>query len=177
MDLLEVIVMCAFTALDSLTGQTSSVTRELPVAEADGGGRARLPAPCMPADFAVTKALAHRPESVGEARHAARAVLEAWRMGGEPTDAVVLVVSELVTNAVEHAQAPLSLHLHREYSGGRVWVGVTDGGPASHDGAWTSSCAEDEHGRGLGIIEMLADAHGTRTHACGNTHWARLTAT
>ncbi|MCX2185777.1 ATP-binding protein [Streptomyces sp. SKN60] len=145
---------------------------------ADTGGTptTRVPAPRKPIDDDVAQALEHRPEAAAEARHTTQTVLEAWRVGSETIDAVVLVVSELVTNAVEHARAPLSLHLHRERSGGRVWVGVTDGGPAPHDGAWTSSCTQDEHGRGLSIVSMLADVHGVRSHAGGATHWARLTA-
>ncbi|MCX5233236.1 ATP-binding protein [Streptomyces sp. NBC_00233] len=91
-------------------------------------------------------------------------------------DAVLLVVSELVTNAVEHAAPPLALHLHRERAGSRVWVGVTDGGPAVQEGAWTASCADDEHGRGLTIVDTLAESHGTRTHSSGTTHWARIAA-
>ncbi|MFB7867822.1 hypothetical protein [Streptomyces sp. NPDC056069] len=55
-------------------------------------------------------------------------------------------------------------------------MGITDGGPASQPGVWTSTCAEDEHGRGLGIVKLLADGHGTRSHLGGATHWAYLTA-
>ncbi|MFE5549486.1 ATP-binding protein [Streptomyces sp. NPDC056534] len=89
---------------------------------------------------------------------------------------MLLVVSELVTNAVEHAEPPFALHLHRERAGSRVWVGVTDGGPAEAEGAWTASCTDDEHGRGIAIVDILADAHGIRTHAGGSTHWARIPA-
>ncbi|MCX2185727.1 ATP-binding protein [Streptomyces sp. SKN60] len=124
----------------------------------------------------MSQTLQHDPQAAGAARHTVEEVLHDWRMGERTTDAVVLVVSELVTNAVEHAQPPLALHLHRERAGNRVWVGVSDGGPASTRGPWTSSCAEDEHGRGIGIIEKVADAHGTRSHPGGTTHWARLTA-
>uniref|UniRef100_UPI003F497FF1 ATP-binding protein n=1 Tax=Streptomyces sp. CA-141956 TaxID=3240051 RepID=UPI003F497FF1 len=170
--------MYATTVLDSLTGQSGGAGMQRPAAGTDTGDTrtARIPAPRKPADDDVTQALEHRPEAAGAARHTARAVLEAWRVDAETAGAVVLVVSELVTNAVVHACAPLFLHLHREHCGSRVWVGVTDGGPAPQPGAWTSSCAEDEHGRGLGIVEMLADAHGTRSHPGGATHWAYLTA-
>ncbi|MFI8829349.1 ATP-binding protein [Streptomyces sp. NPDC053431] len=121
--------------------------------------------------------LEHRPEAAADARHHARDLLEDWRVPDEAVDEVLLVVSELVTNAVEHARAPIALHLHREHAGRRIWVGVTDGGPALRDGSWTRSCAPDEHGRGLALVEALCEACGTRTHAAGHTtHWARLTA-
>ncbi|MFJ8589611.1 ATP-binding protein [Streptomyces sp. NPDC093595] len=81
-------------------------------------------------------ALEHAPEAAATARHTVQSVLETWQDNDEAIDAVVLVASELVTNAVEHARAPLSLHLHREHTGNRVWVGVTDGGPSAHNGPW-----------------------------------------
>ncbi|MEY9969598.1 hypothetical protein ABIA33_007687, partial [Streptacidiphilus sp. MAP12-16] len=37
-------------------------------------------------------------------------------------------------------------------------------------------CPDDEHGRGLIIIDALAVAHGTHPHAGGATHWACLDA-
>jgi anti-sigma regulatory factor (Ser/Thr protein kinase) len=141
----------------------------------DGRNRPQgLIAPRTPAEDG-TWPLAHRPEASGTARRITRSVLECWRAGDEEAEAVLLVVSELVTNAVEHAQPPVSLHLHRERVGRRVWVGITDSGPASREGEWTAACSDGEHGRGMSIIDALAVAHGIRTHAGGGaTHWARL---
>ncbi|MEU8735545.1 ATP-binding protein [Streptomyces tendae] len=128
-----------------------------------------------PAGDDVTQPLEHRPEAAGAARAITSAVLEDWHVGQKVGQAVLLVVSELVTNAVEHALPPVALHLHRERTGGHVWVGVTDGGLAHDKGEWTSSCTQEEHGRGLAVIAVLAASHGIRTHP-GNTatHWARL---
>ncbi|MER7577845.1 ATP-binding protein [Streptomyces sp. NPDC126514] len=121
----------------------------------------------------VTRDLEPTPRSVSSARHLTEDFL--GHSHTDAAEAVVLVVSELVTNAIEHAEPPIMLHLHRESSGNRIWVGVTDGGPAPHKGPWTSSCTETEHGRGLAIVDTLADAHGTRDLPDGNTtHWARL---
>ncbi|PSM39110.1 ATP-binding protein [Streptomyces dioscori] len=105
------------------------------------------------------------------------AVLAEWHLGLGTAEAALLVVSELVTNAVEHAQPPVTLHLHLERAGSCIWVGVSDGGPAKNKGLWTSSCADDEHGRGLEVVNALATAHGTRSHSGGITHWARLLTT
>ncbi|MFJ9753063.1 ATP-binding protein [Streptomyces chartreusis] len=120
--------------------------------------------------------LEHRPEAVGRARRLARAVLAGWRTPEDEAEAAVLVVSELVTNAVEHAEPPLVLHLHRQHADRRVWIGVTDGGPAAQDGAWSSSCAPDERGRGLHLVQALAQAHGMRRHTGGITYWVRMAA-
>ncbi|MFI9645296.1 ATP-binding protein [Streptomyces sp. NPDC052040] len=122
----------------------------------------------------TSRRLAHRPEAVRRARRIAESALTAWGIHDDAAHSVLLVVSELVTNAVEHGQPPLALHLGRECTGPRVWVGVTDGGPSAGGGPWTSSCAHDEHGRGLAIVEALAAAHGTHRHLGGTTHWARL---
>ncbi|WP_268981043.1 ATP-binding protein [Streptomyces coffeae] len=118
--------------------------------------------------------MAHGPEAVAHARRIARSMLSTWQIGDDAAHSVLLVVSELVTNAVEHARPPLTLHLSRENTARRVWVGITDGGPATREGAWASSCAHDEHGRGLAIVEALATTHGARRHTGGTTYWARL---
>ncbi|MFD9466995.1 ATP-binding protein [Streptomyces sp. NPDC060027] len=118
--------------------------------------------------------LAHHPSAAGTARRIATAVLNEWHIDGLAADSTVLIVSELVTNAVEHAQPPIALHLHHERVGQRFWIGLTDGGPAANEGAWTASCAEDEHGRGLGIVETLAESYGVHTHSGGAIRWARL---
>jgi len=137
----------------------------------------KIPAPRWPVDDdEVTQALECRPEAAGLARHTAQAACRAWRVDRQATDVVLLVVSELVTNAVEHAQPPLTLNLHHDGADGGVWVGVTDGGPAAHEGPWTSSCSSDEHGRGMDIVDALAENHGMHCHRGGTTHWARLSA-
>ncbi|MER5556961.1 ATP-binding protein [Streptomyces sp. NPDC002793] len=133
----------------------------------------RVPEPWSPGDD-VTWRLPHCPQAVGTAREITAAVLNDWHVAQDSAEAAVLVVSELVTNAVEHALPPIALHLHRERAGERVWVGVTDSGPAAGEGAWTASCADDEHGRGLDVIDALTTTHGTRSHSGGTTHWARL---
>ncbi|MFE5940880.1 ATP-binding protein [Streptomyces sp. NPDC056470] len=135
------------------------------------GVQVSAPRPLVEDGNDVVEVLEHRQQAVVTACHTAKAVLEEWRMDG---DAVLLIVSELVTNAVEQADPSFALHLHRERAGSRVWVGVTDGGPAQTEGAWTASCVDDEHGCGLGIVDTLADAHGTHSHSGGITHWARI---
>ncbi|MGW1616997.1 ATP-binding protein [Streptomyces sp. NPDC002285] len=137
-----------------------------------------LPIPCQRQLLDVTEVLEHRPQAAAAARHTAQQVLRSWQISDWIADEVLLVVSELVTNAVEHAQPPLALHLHLEHAESRILVEVSDGGPATHDGAWTASCAEDEHGRGLGIVDLVSEAHGSHADPCGGTtHWAQLTMT
>ncbi|MFF8513632.1 ATP-binding protein [Streptomyces sp. NPDC015492] len=136
-----------------------------------------FPAPRPPADD-KSWSLDHSPEAARAARSITAEALHEWGIPEEAEQITLLVVSELVTNAVEHARAPIVLHLYREHSAGQLWIGVTDGGPAEHRGTWTTSCAPDEHGRGLMLVETLTDSHGRHTHStsAATTHWAFLAA-
>ncbi|MFJ3955828.1 ATP-binding protein [Streptomyces libani] len=134
-------------------------------------GRSEYLPPC--GDHTSSR-LAHRPESVGHARQIVGTSLHRWQLPAEASASVLLVVSELVTNAVQHARPPLALYVRLEHPGPRVWVGITDGGPATRKGAWAASRDQDEHGRGLEIVNALSTTHGSRHHEGGTTHWARF---
>jgi anti-sigma regulatory factor (Ser/Thr protein kinase) len=116
--------------------------------------------------------LVHRPEAAAEARRITRRVLARWKVTEDAADAIVLAVSELVTNAVEHARPPLNLELSRDPSTRRVHIEVSDGGPAAADGNWAASCARGERGRGLEIIDRLTTGHGDRREPGHAIHWA-----
>ncbi|MEU9134031.1 ATP-binding protein [Kitasatospora sp. NPDC048540] len=118
--------------------------------------------------------LPHDEQAAGAAREVTRAALEDWDVNETSVDEALVVVSELVTNAVEHAQPPVVLHLAQPDPGDVVHVEVDDGGRAELPGAWVASCAPDEHGRGNIIIDALATTHGTRVHSWGCTNWADL---
>ncbi|MFB6582293.1 ATP-binding protein [Streptomyces sp. NPDC056402] len=120
--------------------------------------------------------LPHCPESAGAARRIASAVLHAWNVDDDTIEHALLVVSELVTNALEHALPPVALHLHRAEDDNTLRIEVNDGGPAHNKGTWTTSCTPEEHGRGVAIITLLASAHGTRILAHTVTYWAILPA-
>lgn len=71
-------------------------------------------------------------------------------------DDVVLVVSELVTNAVQHShgrEITLTLSLRNGYLRVKVHDGVT-----SHRPTPWKPCDEDEHGRGLLMVQAIAGA-------------------
>ncbi|MFF3160050.1 ATP-binding protein [Streptomyces sp. NPDC057910] len=109
------------------------------------------------------------------ARSLARDALREWGVTAGCVDTALLVVSELVTNAVEHALPPVTLHLVQPAHDGDVLrVEVTDGGPSPRPGQWVASCSPYEHGRGRFIIEELATAHGPPTGTDSTVHWADL---
>jgi anti-sigma regulatory factor (Ser/Thr protein kinase) len=113
--------------------------------------------------------LPHRPEAGGEARRSAQAVLDGWQVPQETAADVVLVISELVTNALSHALPAVCLHMSR-LPCGTVRVEVTDGGPCG------SPLQRDpgDGGRGLALVQALAQAHGRHVGPAGTLAWAEF---
>lgn len=114
----------------------------------------------------------HRePGSVSRARHLTARALAEWHLTDAIGDSAVLIVSELVTNSVEHARGnSLRLTMLRRRIG--VRIGVVDLSrrpPAVQAG-------EDygEHGRGLVIVDALATTWGTQPLPWGKRVWAHL---
>lgn len=85
-------------------------------------------------------------------------------------DSAVLMVSELVTNAVVHGRPPIVLTVARVRSG--VEISVADDHPD-----WPvrrpPSC-EAVAGRGMQVVEALATSWGVRRRPVGKTIWFLL---
>ncbi|HEY6798317.1 MAG TPA: ATP-binding protein, partial [Kineosporiaceae bacterium] len=100
-------------------------------------------------------------------------VLAAWGLR-ELQDVAGLVASELVTNAVLHTAGDVRVGV-RWLESGQVWIGVTDDSdrlPQVHQ-----ADTEDISGRGLAIVELLADAWGVdQQPGGGKTVWLLLPA-
>ncbi|MFJ9914367.1 ATP-binding protein [Actinacidiphila glaucinigra] len=114
----------------------------------------------------------HDPRQLGPLRREVRRALDRSAVPEHAADEAVLVVSELVTNAVTHGTSPaeLRLVLGRESHGLRVEV--TDAGPAPCGDR--EGVPPDEHGRGLPIVAALASDHGVSVRPGGTTCWADL---
>jgi len=110
--------------------------------------------------------------SPGVARQVARDALTSWRLT-HLTDTAVLLISELVTNAVLHARADGSgLALLLEIRGRRLRIEVYDGdlrGPRPR-----VPSGLDESGFGFVLVNSLADNWGVRKTAAGKVVWAEL---
>ncbi|MFJ9542708.1 ATP-binding protein [Streptomyces sp. NPDC101225] len=121
-------------------------------------------------------ALPHDPGAVRAVRRRVRTVLSDWHLDADSTEDVLLLVSELLTNAIVHALPPATLRLSRtELEGsGAVRVGVTDRGPADPAGLSPCPLDPDEHGRGLGIVTALAARCGVDVHSGETDRWAEL---
>jgi hypothetical protein len=96
-----------------------------------------------------------------------RAALRSWSRP-ELTDDAELLTTELVTNALRHGQDDLGVRVH--IAAGRLWIEVQDG---SHEPAEPRNASlDDEDGRGLFIVEAIADDWGVSPD--GTTTWCSL---
>lgn len=119
-------------------------------------------------------ALSAHPESVAGARQLTRARLAEWRLSGDVYDAAVLIVSELVTNAVVHT-ASARVVCELRCSDSRLRISVQDQGHQP-GGPRLSLQADDEHGRGLLLVDSMSAAWGSYDtgNASGRIVWAEL---
>ncbi|MFF7415290.1 ATP-binding protein [Streptomyces lydicus] len=131
-----------------------------------------MPSPAIRAEYVLS--LAHDTTAPATARHSARRVLDGWKLDKDALHDALLVISELVTNAVEHALPPVALHLSPTQADScrSVHINVTDGGPAAVSGGWVASCSAEEHGRGEGIVAALAAHNGSAAAAASGDRWA-----
>lgn len=116
------------------------------------------------------------PRASRVARHFLRDRLAEWQVGGGVVDTALLCLSELVTNAVLHAGTDSQLTVLLE--GGELTVVVRDqGGPSRSAGRApiVALSADDDplpvFGRGLTLVDALADRWGTEHHTSGTTAW------
>ncbi len=103
--------------------------------------------------------------AVGHARGLATEQLHSWGLE-ELVFSTELVVSELVTNAIRHADGPLHLRLILDRS---LLCEVADAGHTSPH--LRHSAEDDEGGRGLFIVAQLVHRWGTRYTQSGKTIW------
>lgn len=106
-----------------------------------------------------THHLAHHPASVAVARHRLREALEREGIGESVVYDAMLVLSELVSNAVQHGQPDRHGRLEVCWSlqDERLVIEVTDGGLTTMPAARPQDL-EADRGRGLVIVESVCDA-------------------
>lgn len=104
--------------------------------------------------------------SPAQARAFLAETLTGW--GTEAGDDAILVVSELVTNALLHARTPMTLTLGDE-GPDAVRIAVDDGSPQPPQERRFS--VESGTGRGLRLLDSLAAEWGVERHDGGKTVW------
>jgi anti-sigma regulatory factor (Ser/Thr protein kinase) len=117
-------------------------------------------------------ALPRSPSSVAAARRFIQDQAAAWGLDETARDQLVLIGSELVTNAVLHARTELTLTL--ELRDGRVRISVRDRSEAL--ATMRHYRADALTGRGLSVVAALSDRWGVSAAADGKVVWAEVAA-
>ncbi|MFE6554302.1 ATP-binding protein [Streptomyces sp. NPDC057746] len=116
--------------------------------------------------------LASEAASVPAARRIVREVCDDWEMGADAAETGALLMSELVTNAVRHGQSHSVRVIAERPRSDRLRLAVVD-----------KSCRMPElglarpdsfGGRGLVLVDVLADCWGTDLLPWGKRVWAEI---
>ncbi|MFD5912739.1 SpoIIE family protein phosphatase [Streptomyces massasporeus] len=110
------------------------------------------------------------PQAVGHARRFARRTLRSWGVTVD-YDAALLVVSELVTNALVHTDGKVRMDL--TLINNRLRIAIADASPRSPVRP-TSIGWEATGGRGILLVEALSATWGTLPVSGGKQVWAEL---
>ncbi len=111
--------------------------------------------------------------AVGLARQATRDALATWRLA-YLEETAVLLVSELVTNAVRHAQGTHAIVLELQTAGTWLRIEVQDADPR-----WPQPripAGFDGSGFGFVLVDAMASKWGVRGTATGKAVWAEVDA-
>ncbi len=116
--------------------------------------------------------LPSRPESAATARRLAQVVvLREWRLSPKMTEDAVLLVSELVGNAVRHTGARVfGLRMRRR----RGWIRVEVRDPSRGLPCLMPVQEMDISGRGLFLVDKLSDRWGVDLLPRGKTTWFEM---
>lgn len=151
-----------------------------PVAEALQRARMTLPVHASCADALalaaadpVPRRIYRRLEPTVEAPRTGRALAgyACWQWGlPEPTSAAQILASELIANAVRHARTPVGFAVtHRD---SQLRLSVLDG--VARPARMRTPTDLDEQGRGLLIVDAVADGWGSMPLGTGKVVWAAV---
>ena len=111
-------------------------------------------------------------ESPSRIRRGLRLAFAEWQVPVEAAENALLVVEELVANAVDHANTPFRLTV--DHVGPALRIAVRDGSSRPvHLRPFNPQAAR---GRGLQMIAALTSGWGCHRTAAGKTVWAVLPA-
>jgi anti-sigma regulatory factor (Ser/Thr protein kinase) len=108
--------------------------------------------------------------AIGEGRQFTAEALRGWSLPEALIDDGSLIVSELLTNAIQHGSPPVQLRILRIPTEVTIEVHDTSTSPPRK----LNPSPEDLRGRGLAIVSQLASKSGVRADGAGKTVWATL---
>ena len=111
-----------------------------------------------------------RPASVRKARGFTADVLADDGVEASVVEVAVLLVSELVTNAVVHAQGPICLTVHTDAH----WVRIEVEDPGHRRPVLRAASLDAVDGRGLLVVDKLATDWGTERRATHKVVWFEI---
>ncbi|WP_369276005.1 ATP-binding protein [Streptomyces sp. R11] len=111
------------------------------------------------------------PSTAEIGRRLLRDVLSIWRLD-RVADHALLIVTELIANAVRHTPSHKIRLMAELPSPTRLRVGVLDRAPTRLP-AFRSADDDDESGRGLLLINAVADRWGYDLHSSGTGPWGK----
>jgi anti-sigma regulatory factor (Ser/Thr protein kinase) len=137
-----------------------------PAAASHSAPATTLPQPCLrQAVLTLPAQEAH----VRTVRHFAAELLQAWGVHEDERDSAILIVDELTANAARYGHQTMTLLLALVPHS--LHIVVTDAGTSVERAPL--DIADDEHGRGAGIVEFLAEwtevhqtPDGREVHSC-----------
>jgi anti-sigma regulatory factor (Ser/Thr protein kinase) len=126
------------------------------------------------ADAQLSVGLPYTPKAPATARSQLR--LFAAHLTATTIDDALVMVSELVTNAIRHGKPEITLHLR--LSPDRLTVAVSDLGEAPVPRIIPTPPSTQLYGRGLMLVNALAARWGVSSNSgIGKTVWCDLTRT
>lgn len=120
------------------------------------------------------------PRGAQLARRLAVSRMDEWgyRPASDVSCTVALLVAELAANAVRHGRLPgrdFRLRLAFEAPAGLIRIEVSDASPDQPPAASPAPALDDESGRGLLLVDILATRWGTTPRLpLGKTVWAEV---
>jgi anti-sigma regulatory factor (Ser/Thr protein kinase) len=109
--------------------------------------------------------------SVTAARHLLLELLRAWDVPQDREDAALLV-TELVANVVDHVGGEANVTL--ELTASEAWLRISVADGSSIQPVVQELSSDRPRGRGLRLIQVVADRWGSEEHAGGKRVWFEL---
>ncbi|GAA3312360.1 ATP-binding protein [Streptomyces cinereospinus] len=118
-----------------------------------------------------SETMTRTPETTLKARRLARVAMCAWNMG-EAGEGAALLMTELFTNAVRHARGESVRVIIDRPEEDRVYVAVVDRDPRRLPEPREAG-PDDLGGRGLALVEEMADRWGYDLMGSGRRPWGK----